>query len=294
MTDDQDLWTFCRDLQRKTPTEITRFFETICRVDWRPDLERLARVLAGGLAIDEPRDMKGIGTAARCAAASPGAGNHAYHNLAHTAHVAIVAAYLAGRVTDMPLSQHERACVLLAAFGHDIDHPGRGNPADDPFCNERRSVDRLLPLLDGYTDDDKQKIATMILATSPNEPHQDLKHILSTRQTRFKELGLLTGDRRLFEMTAILSDADIMMSSGLGEEVNAEMGLRFGRETRLSTGHAIDFNAAASRWAFFEKIVGLDGYLSQAGRQAFLPNYVRFREKTRAETLPAPPLSPRD
>jgi len=273
-------WSFLQNLNNQSPQQMRDFFEQItCHEDWRPDLLQLAEVLMAAAGLQNSSYAGYISRAASCAAAYPKASTNAYHNKAHTAHVAILCAYLPFQQKDIVLTETERAFLLLAAFAHDIDHPGRGNPQSDFFYNERNSCDALEPLLAGMPTEQRMRLRTMILATSPNEPHQDLKKIISTRQTRFKELGLLVGDRRLFEMTAILSDSDIMLSSGLGEAVQAEMSRRFTAETKAA-GLDIDFNSVSARWTFFEKIVGLDGFLSESARRSFLSNYEAMRDNT--------------
>ena len=283
MSKTPDYWDFCQNLSCKTPAQVQAFFEEICAQDWRPDLVMLADVLADHVLVTDLAQRNVLQQVAKRAMEHEGAKTNAYHNQAHTAHVAILSAYLACQQKQIVLDTHECALLLIAAFAHDVDHPGQGNPPHNPFLNEKNSVQGIMNLLQELSADDQQKIETMILATSPNEPHQDLKKILSTRQTRFKELGLLTGDRRLFEMTAILSDADIMLSSGMGEAVQAEMSRRFSDETYASSGKRIDFNSASSRWSFFEKIVGFDGYLSQSGQECFLDSYLAFKKATRTK-----------
>src|SRR5204863_10058 len=79
----------------------------------------------------------------------------AYHNTAHTAHVAVIAAYLAGVNEDLAkiggiasLELKDRLLLVLAALAHDIDHPGRGSPPENPVFNEERSFAAVKPLLE--------------------------------------------------------------------------------------------------------------------------------------------------
>lgn len=198
--------------------------------------------------------------------------NH-YHCTDHTGHVAEVAGYLAEKnnvlaahgKANVKFTRAERMMIVLAAFGHDVDHPGTGNPNDNLYFNEDASFAVIAPLMReaGMSQKDMDKIQLLLRTTSPNGPHGYLKKALDAKHDKkvvlhleldslnsMPELKPLLTNGHLLEMAAILSDADLFPSAGAGLETNREMSRRLSAETEL------DFMTDKARSSFIKFIVG--------------------------------------
>ena len=225
-----------------------------------------------------------------------------YHSQEHYADVTAVAANLVhennrmlanGEKGAVPLSKEEQAIVILAAIGHDIDHDGNSNPADNPYFNENKSFTLIVPLLEdaGVDQKDIAKIHTMILTTSPNGPHSVLKNIAQTVRNdghadwekvagneKHPDLKVLTQDRNLLEMASILSDSDLYGSFGAGMESNVEMSRLLTKEVQKA-GAAMDFTTDKAREGALNFLIG-DGFTSGAGRKLADPVMKDMKEVT--------------
>jgi hypothetical protein len=223
-----------------------------------------------------------------------------YHNPIHTAHVATMAGYL-GDLNDQLVegygrfaeyTMREKLLILLAAFAHDIDHPGTGNPPGDPYANERGALAAATPIMKaaGMHDRDIARVETMILTTSPNGPHERLKTIAADQaghrghtrpdpNSRFPELEQLCADRELTQMAAILSDADLFASAGTGFVGNMVASERLSREFNRNAApgqQSADFTTPQARAGFLQHIVGRNGFASQAAMAGFNNYYRNF------------------
>lgn len=208
--------------------------------------------------------------------------NH-YHCTDHTGHVAEVAGYLAEKnnalaahgKADVKLSRAERMMTVLVAFGHDVDHPGAGNPEDNPYFNEDASFAVIAPLMRaaGMSDEDMDKVQVILRTTSPNGPHSYLKQVLAAQAEgripsseevdpdgKFPELSPLLSDKRMAAMAAIISDSDLFPSAGAGLETNIEMSERLSNETGM------DFRGDKARKGFVDFVVG-GKFASASGRE---------------------------
>ncbi|GEM_PF-2436120 len=209
-----------------------------------------------------------------------------YHNGLHTLNVAALTLsmirtqdHLADKdATVKPLGLRDKYVMLLAAIGHDIDHPGTGNPPDNHYANENASYAVLKRIMThcGVSRDDQDTVLTLIRTTSPNGPHAVMKQATAAHhagttpdwdtidpQGKFTELKTLKNPA-LCEMAAILSDADLGASAGFGGDVNYEMSRRLTDEAAIA-GQSIDFTTPQARAFFIEKIVGANGFASHAG-----------------------------
>lgn len=252
----------------------------------------------------------------------------AYHSRNHYIDVAAMAAILLQKNDEMAaagtggvlLSPQDKALLLLTAIGHDLDHEGRGNPPGLHYFNETKSFNTLLPILQeaGLTQEDIARLHIILLTTSPNAPHAVLKEIVKafregedpaavfkkpadvktpdgeTLGEKFPELKILAEDRKLAQMAAILSDADLSGSGGMGMDSNMDNSLRLTKEVTAAGIH-MDFTTDGARLFFLEHIIGKDGFASDAGRALMNGNFYRMQTLTRTnvakQTVTAPPKS---
>ena len=300
---------------RAGPGEIIGFFNAVCMTGWlgggAPALPVLAaRILDSkgidvrtldqerGLSLDERKLSRALLLVAaraemiRGLPPDDGARRRAndYHDAAHTAHVAVMAACLCDLNGDLhrlagvqSLSRREQLMTILAAFAHDIDHPGRGNPPHNPYYNEENAFQVIKPLLQaaGVAREDVARSHVMMLATSPHGPLEYMKRAVKVFRAGGKpdavaldpggtmpDLAPLPDDPVLAQMAAILGDADLFASAGAGIEASREMSRRFTRESRRA-GVQRDFTTDEEQLWFLENIVGADGFSSNAARMAF-------------------------
>ena len=292
-------------VHRHLPDAAQKAFARDCVRGWttarRPGLPQLAAALLREKDIDPDNlppvhDLPPQGraivraillTAARAEINEAGRGNK-YHNPVHTAHVAVMAGYLAdlndqlveGYGRFATFTERDKLLVLLAAFAHDIDHPGKPNPPGDPYRNERAALAVVKPLMAaaGMAAHDIARVETMILATSPDGPHAAMKKVARAHAHRERisaadvaahpEMAVLADDRELAQMAAILGDADLFASAGAGMEGSRIMGHRLTGELRRA-GMNVDFTTPQARESFMRNVVGADGFASQAATAAF-------------------------
>lgn len=201
-----------------------------------------------------------------------------FHNTLHTASLPLVSLHFirqydklarTGQVPAFTLA--DKLEILLSGFGHDIDHDGRPNPADQPFVNEKRSLDRILPILDacGVSDNHRSSIVATILATSPNGGLQFLKKISHAigegrqpsvedldREGKFRMLhGLLDHPVNAFK-AMIVEDADLYASTAAGDKAWWIMSQRLTKEQR-ALGLDVDFTTQESRMGFLKYLFNL-------------------------------------
>jgi hypothetical protein len=200
-------------------------------------------------------------------------GGHPYHSAQHHAEVATNATVLADLMGRMgrPLPPDRRAVLLAAALSHDLNY--ELGPPRARFTAEREAAEAMDAIGGqlGLAQADRDDIHVLILATEPGfrpqlarllrvpDANADLPEMLERLATRPELAGL----------AAILSDADLLSSSGLTLRWRQVQRGRLEREL----GHRI---SAAGDLAFFDRIVA-DGYLS-AGGQHFTPNLLRIRQ----------------
>lgn len=216
-----------------------------------------------------------------------------YHS---TQHYADVFALMANFLMDAKTESREAYLGLIAAIGHDIGHSGTGNPPEDPYRNERTSFEIMRPILlkAGLSEDDLERIDIMLKTTSPNGPHSILKTIAHGRRNgnelhwdaidsegRFPELEILLNDDTLFNLCAMLSDADLFTSAGAGMETQL-MASKLLTAEEKDAGKDIDFTTDKARMFFFDHIVGKEGFVSDAGRKFGNESYKKMRLETKS------------
>ena len=234
-----------------------------------------------------------------------------YHNPVHTAHVATMAGYLTdlndqlvegyGRFVEF--TRRDKLLTVLAAFAHDIDHPGRPNPPDDKYRNENISLAAVMPIMRGagMSARDIARVETMIRTTSPNGPHAYMKDVAQAHAHRYifrhnkdkgyDELAHLDADRELVQMAAILSDSDLFASAGTGIAGSRVMARRLTAECRRA-GINMDFTTAAACQGFLRHVVGMNGFSSQAAIAGFNRKFRELVAANDAELKRAAPPQP--
>jgi hypothetical protein len=205
-------------------------------------------------------------------------GGHPYHSAQHHAEVATNAAVLADIMHRMgrPLPPARRAVMLAAALSHDLNYePG---PPRARFTAEREAAEAMDAIAGrfGLAQADRDDIRVLILATEPGfRPRlARLRRAPGASAELPAFLEPLATRPELAELAAILSDADLLSSSGLTLRWRRVQRGRLEREL----GHRIP---PADDLAFFDRIVA-DGYLSLGG-QHFTPNLLRIRQAVRDE-----------
>ncbi len=191
-----------------------------------------------------------------------------FHNTLHTASLPLVSMQFireydklakTGQVPAFTLA--DKMEILLSGFGHDIDHDGRPNPADQPFFNEERSCNRILPILDacGVPDKHRSSIVATILATSPNGGLQFLKDIghamADGKEPHVEDLdpegkypvlhSLLNHPLNAFK-AMIVEDSDLYGSIAAGDKAWRIMSKRLTEEQK-SIGMDVDYTTQQSR-----------------------------------------------
>lgn len=227
----------------------------------------------------------------------------AYHNRVHTLQVFQSACYLIEAHQELvsnnpeisdpflrrPLSEQDIATIMAAALAHDIDHPGRGNKDPDtgedrPFYNEDKSVDAIKPLIEAgcnclsLTSEIVPILRQAVRYTDPGRPRSDMIEIIEALRNGQRPLGKSYAeyaDVRSMTVAAIVSDADLLFSGGMGEKALQENSKKLTAESK-SAGLNMDFNNAASNKFFFDNILG-DTYLSGSARSVFNPVYHELR-----------------
>jgi len=222
---------------------------------------------------------------------------NAYHNTLHTIYVTLVAGYLAEKHNVLAdggklagkLSPKDQLIIVTAALAHDVDHPGKGNPANDIYKNEDQSFAVIKPLLEsaGMARDDIENVHIMLKTTSPDGPHAYMKAVAKAHregriptvveidpQGQYPELTPLLQDKELTAMAAMLSDADLYASAGAGIEANRKMSEKFSQETGQ------DLMTDKARKYFLDNIIGKDGFASAAGRDSFNNIFQDLRQAT--------------
>ncbi len=227
----------------------------------------------------------------------------AYHSRVHTLHVLQNVCYLIeahqeivlsdSEINDTflqkPLSEEDIATLMAAALSHDIDHPGRGNKDPETgeyrlFYNEDASVAVVEPLIESVgglslSSELMPILQQTVRYTDPGQPRSDLIAIVDAYRNRQKppRNGYAEYyDVHSIAIATILSDADLLLSGGMGEQGLQENSAKLTEEAK-EAGLNMDFNSAASNKFFFDNILG-DSYLSGAGRMVFNPVYHELRD----------------
>lgn len=276
--------------------------KSLCDIDakWaegeRPSMPALAAAWIDHLGI--PRDSRRAGviimTALRAEmvqghapkSAAVQADEPAYHNRMHTAEVFQGACFLidAQRGNDA-FSSFYKSMIMVAALAHDLEHPGKGNPKGELCANEDMSADFLDPLIEGVYGrhhplavKGMKMTRIMIRLTDPGEPHKIMRRAMEARDLPYEKrhahlyksadqaamCGHRSANSRIWDMAAILCDADLMMSAASGPEGQLRQSQRLTREAGQA-GMAIDFCTPAAKTYFYNEIFG-GSFLSGVAR----------------------------
>jgi len=180
-----------------------------------------------------------------------------------------------------PLTKKDMLLTLFTAIGHDLDHEGLSNPKSDKVFNEETSFQVMLPYMRAanFSSTDMAIVHAMQIATSPNGPNQYVKaltkanregYITSHAELQgkddFYQLEILSGDKKLAQMAAIVVDADLYGSSGAGYKAHFNANVELNKEAKAA-GVNIDYSTLESSNFFLSNVVGTDGYASNVARK---------------------------
>lgn len=210
--------------------DLTKAFTEVCVGQWysdvdnKPILQKIANSLIKNYCVETASDdplVKAVQWIAIAAEHDHKKPYNAYHNPYHTAHVAMMMGYFCAQAK---VSEKAFLKGLCAAFGHDIAHPGIGNPTDDIVKNERQSakITTDIMLHCGVDEESIADVNVMILSTSPNGPHEYVGRIATATHRGWhcsmkpvlREQLRLIENPKLVELSAMLCDADIFISAG--------------------------------------------------------------------------------
>lgn len=224
--------------------------------------------------------------------------DHPYHGRMHLAHVPTFASYLYQRAG---IQDNLYLLGMIAAYSHDLAHPGKPNPKDkpneippevaDPVKNERMAADIATEIMKGMgcAKRDIAIVRGMIFSTSPNGPKQALiewnqyiskpieqRDVGEADKIRGKmneeQQALLGYNEKVWEAACILCDADIFGSAGLGERVNKHFSKQLNKEG-LKNNDPMDYEAPSALLGFLNYVVGPDGFASKVAKQFFNTDY---------------------
>lgn len=261
--------------------DLGQIFKKICIIGWGQkssiNLSDLADILTKSCQDSDTLPLK-LAIKSLAFNASYSGRKNTYHNPVHTARVAMMAAYFA-KISGM--NDHDYLKIVSAAFGHDMSHPGQGNPKDKPFANEQVAASQTGNILyaAGVEPQDIQDIEALILATSPNGALEILK------DKQANNIAIETGELQRFnnrpdllKIALILTDADIFESAGVDYETFAAAGRALETESSKS-GENLCYTSLAAQTYFFDNIVGEGGFSSPVARSLANDNYFTLRKK---------------
>jgi hypothetical protein len=199
-------------------------------------------------------------------------GGHAYHSARHHAEVAtsaMVMTELAQRC-GQATPPRDRGLLLASCLAHDLYYLPRAKrrPRFAAETDAARAMN-VIGTRCGLDGEDRRTLKCLILATEPG-----FRSCLAALPAGGwsadvpRSLSLLTKSPALAALAAVLSDADLLSSTGLTEDWHQVQRERLEREAGRRRTQADD------RW-FFDTVVGAD-FLSLGGR-LFSPNLRRIR-----------------
>jgi hypothetical protein len=265
--------------------ELANAFKRVCIHTWEAqkhiDLTSLAKKLTRHIP-DTNTNNKRLKSAATLIAlnATQSGRENTYHNPLHTARVAMRTALYS---QFSSLSDHDYLKNLCAAFGHDIKHPGRGNPSHAPIQNERIAATQTGNIMQqcGVHYQDVIDVESIIISTSPNGPHEFIKDGADSNSELLQdipELQNFCNNPLLQRMAAIVIDADLFESAGVDYDTFMNAGRALTTESSNS-GENMDFSSAASQEYFVNNIIGERGFLSVAGVYLAGDNFQQIRHR---------------
>lgn len=226
----------------------------------------------------------------------------AYHNQVHFMQVFQSVCYMIQSLDEFPemalVDKRNRLKVMISAMAHDVDHPGGGNPWSPleknfkNFVNEDTSIIRLRPIVNGVFGIRRGNDVILSMQsdnrfTDVSGPHKDLKQFME----RFRENGSLPVTAPSYHIrypadllrAALLQDADILASAGMGQDLFEENGRKLTEEFLLA-GVPCDMTSPRSMEFFFNDIVTEAGFLTHPAQSIFGKNC----ERLRCSILPSP------
>ena len=264
--------------------ELARVFEDVCVIQWaKEDPQTLVYSVAQKILESfepnstEQAQLRRVVDYLAIEAGKSGLDNP-YHNPLHTAHVLMMSAYFYTHNQD-DFSETDYLKIIIAAIGHDLDHPGQSNPSDIVDYNESVSGSKVAEILTmfGIKQSFVNDVIAMIISTSPNGPHEYIK---GERAVPYPKQERIQPNSKLMEITQILLDGDIFASSGSTPYVNKLMSEKLTEEAKKA-GHPIDFTTAQSQLYFFEHVVGKRGFCSPAARRMANDNFMNIYANTK-------------
>jgi hypothetical protein len=211
-----------------------------------------------------------------------------YHDTYHTASVTMMSAYFMKQWRMHHIGDVDMYLVgVCAAMGHDLWHPGKGNPEDDCAFNERHSAQKVADILRKHDVDEKtiEQVTAIIISTSPNGPHQFVKSDFK-EGTPQPEQEILRSDPLLLEITKIVCDADLFASAGVNLISSQDTSKKLTKEASAA-GQNINFETPESLLYFLDNIVGKNGFSSEIAQDLANINFHHIREATKDSLAPA-------
>ncbi len=229
-----------------------------------------------------------------------------YHNVPHSGHVAISEHFM-----TKGMSARERLLGILAAFGHDIDHPGTTNKQDHIFEHEQRSFDVVEGIMQECNLDaqDIDTMLLMLLSTSINggslygklvvealnaqetPDHEAIKEqvwqaLKGPRPDEQKPVFMVALDKMkpLSEITSVddqrLQHAIVLpMADTFPSLISPVWSAQKLTDENREAGGQMDFNPAVSRAFFVERVIGRRMYEVIKPLQPFLPVFDHFKDR---------------
>ncbi len=151
-----------------------------------------------------------------------------YHTPAHVGCVVIGAILLASPYSD--IDRDDLFLLVVAALGHDLHHDGQGYGSVPVL--ERKAAAAVAQMMKkyGYSKRDRLMVARMVLGTftgsrSAIRKYADAAELGFVSLIRSSDLGRSSfvrvhQKRKLALMSAIISDADLLWSTGVSEEMS--------------------------------------------------------------------------
>lgn len=195
-----------------------------------------------------------------CAADVPN--NNPFHGNHHFREVTASMARLCA--VSGTLTKDEIFDCLIAAAAHDLDHDGKGN-GPVQWRLEQKAIDaaKVLMTAAGMGETEQARIDAMIRVTDVSgnpSPHHIMQDLARGKDTAVPvEMAALKADKKLLQMAAMMSDADLTPSSGTTRPFNDIVsGLLQQENPMIVPGHA--------NLRFFFNVIMGGGFSSDVGK----------------------------
>lgn len=200
-----------------------------------------------------------------------------YHNPMHTAEVTMMTAYFAKQAG---IEGEDYLRLIISSLGHDLNHPGHGNPKEDIAFNERNSANDVADIMskNGCDAHSIDIVSAFIVSTSPNGPHAYVKNNCQGDGWDMMQ-GVLHAQSPYLEMAKILCDADVFSSAGVDKTIIKQYSLKLNQEAR-AIGSDLVFDTPEANMYFLDNIVGKDGFSSKIAGELANDNFHAIRNAT--------------